>query len=189
MPPRRVPGRGYGTSSAVETATWQRIVESLRAHGVRHLSLLEAPSDAPPLPLPELVDEVLRASDPRLRQSLVPLLLTHPDYGPLVRERIDRLPADLADRAKRLYVVAAAAQRMWRSRLEWILGRQPLLAPAYEEDLQVPDLDQAYGRAAFLAVADDEEARYGYNARAGYEALIDQVLAEMDVGNWGAGDA
>lgn len=186
MPRDSIAMRRRQAAIDTEMATWQPIVEGLHAQGVRHLTLPASTRGTPPPPLPDLIDHLLRASDPRLRQVLVPLLLTHPDYGPLVRERIEYLPSHLVDRARRLYVIAAAAQRMWRSRLQWALGPQVLLAPAFEEDLRTPSLDQEYGEAAFVQVAEDEEALYGYNALAGYEALVDQVLAEMDVGNWGS---
>src|SRR5437660_1694752 len=106
------PRRGRRTAEA-GAAEWQRLVESLRTHGVRHLSLPASSTDAPPLPLAELVDDLLRTPDPRLRQAVVPLLLTHPEYARLVQERIEHLPPELADRARRLYLVSAALQRMW----------------------------------------------------------------------------
>jgi hypothetical protein len=135
------------------------------------------------------MDCLLRSNDPRLRQAIIPLLLTYPDQAHALQHVIARLPAALAERAKYLYVVAAAAQRMWRSRLQWTLGPQPLIPVAYDRELGIPDIDAEHGQAALLRVAKKEEEHYGYNALAGYRALIEQILAEIEVGNWGAAHA
>ena len=86
----------------------------------------------------------------------------------------------------RRYVAAAALQRMWRTRIELALRRRPLIPPAYLRELGLPPLEEDYGRAALRALSADEEARYGYDAWAGYTSLMDLFLSEIELRGWGA---
>lgn len=178
----RYSGRGAPTAAA----TWDALVDALRAYGVRHLTRGDGRWSGPPPPPEVLVDQLARSGDPRLRQAIIPLLLSHPSFADAARHAIEALPPAERDRARRAYVAAAALQRMWRTRLELALGPQPLIPPAYLDEFCLPPLDRAFGEDTLWALAADEEARYGHNAWAGYRTLAEQVLAEMAVGNWGA---
>ncbi len=85
----------------------------------------------------------------------------------------------------RRYVAAAALQRMARSRISLSLGRQPDIPPAYLDELGLSPLYEDFGRATLLALATEEEARYGYAAWRGYLALLDSFLTEIQRRDWG----
>lgn len=113
------------------------------------------------------------------------LLLTHPRLAGEARLVIASLEATLRDRAIRRYVAAAALQRIARSRIALSLGQQPDIPPAYLDELELPSLDQDYGRETLFALAADEQARYGHRALQGYLALLDLFLAEIRRKGWG----
>lgn len=81
---------------------------------------------------------------------------------------IDDLPTSQRDLAMRRYVAAAALQRMAQTRIELAIGKKPLVPPAYLEELALPALECEFGRATLLELANDEERRYGYDARGTY---------------------
>jgi hypothetical protein len=85
----------------------------------------------------------------------------------------------------RRYVAAAALQRLWRTRLSTAIGDLPLISPAYLDDLQLPSLDDDHGQMTLWTLAQQESLAYGYNAWAGYESLMELILAEMDTRRWG----
>jgi hypothetical protein len=86
----------------------------------------------------------------------------------------------------RRYVAAAALQRMARTRLAQHLGPRPLIPPAYLDELGLPSLDEEFGRVALLVLADQEQARYGYDAWRTYLNLLDLFLGEIRRPTWGS---
>lgn len=137
----------------------------------------------------ELFRRLANASDPRLREAAVPLLLTYPQLAPVARAAIAGLGGVTRDRAMYHYVAAAGLQRMWRTRLQWELGPQPLIPQAYLDELELPSLEEDYGRATLLALAQREEEQFGHNAWAGYTSLMDLILAEIRCAGWGRSGA
>jgi hypothetical protein len=162
----------------VRADEWDRLASALNALGIRYI----APHRRVRGRLPEgaeLFRELVSASAVRLQEAIIPLLLTRPDLASAARVAIDDLHGVERDRAMRKYVAAAALQRMWRTRLQQDLGPGPPIAEAYVEELGLPPLDEDYGRATLRALSGQEEARYGYNAWAGYTSLMDMFLAEI----------
>jgi hypothetical protein len=128
----------------------------------------------------ELLARVWSSADPRLRESAVALLLVRPDLADAAAEAISRLAGPPQERAMMGYVAASALQRMWRTRLGLALGRQPAIAPRFLERWGLPPLEQDHGEPTLLALAEVEEEAHGYDAWAGYRALMDGVLGELD---------
>jgi hypothetical protein len=159
---------------------WERLVASLEDYDVRHLSPGVGVDERTTIEPEELLFQLATAQAVRLREAWIPFLLRHPDLAPAAQRALARLDGDLRERAMRRYVVAAALQRLWRSRLSWTLGPQPLLPPAYLDELGLPSLELDFGRETLRAVAMDEERRWGHNAWDGYATLMDTFLAEIE---------
>lgn len=157
---------------------WDELAAALNARGVRHV--------APTRPVRASVDDVdlfarlWSSRDPRLRESPVALLLVQPDQAGAAAQAIEHLSEPERERAMMAYVAASALQRMWRTRLGLALGRQPWLPPRFLERWSLPPLEQHHGELTLLAVAELEEAAHGYAALAGYRALMDGLLGELD---------
>lgn len=173
------PGR-----ETLQDREWDVLASAVNRCGVDHI----APRRRVRANLPqgvELFRRLATASSVRLQEAIIPLLLTHPDLAPAARAALDNLTGSARDRAMRRYVAAAALQRMWRTRLQQDLGPQPLLPAAYLDELGLPPLEADFGRATLYALAQQEEARYGHNAWAGYTSLMDLILAEIGRKGWG----
>ena len=164
---------------------WDTLTTALNSLGVFHLAPRRVRrSGLPPTPR-ELFDALWRADEPRLHQAAVVLLLTHPELAPEAHAAIEWLTGTARDRAMRRYVAAVALQRMARTRIMLDLGPQPLLPPAYLDELALPPLDAEFGRRTLLALAAAEEERYGYDAWATYRTLLDHFLAAIRRRGWG----
>jgi hypothetical protein len=165
-------------------ADWDELAAGLNRHGVLHVQPIATPTAPPPLGR-ELIRRLQLSSAVRLREALVPLLLTHPELDSDAQRAIRTLPTSAGRRARLRYAAAAALQRMWRTRLEEALGPHRLIAPAYVDELGLPPLDEDFGRATLLALSNLETAEYGHDAWAGYAALMDMLLGEIRSPGWG----
>jgi hypothetical protein len=180
-------GRRVGVTMSSESdaaAEWDALASALNAYGVNHV----APSqrvDAPRPPPADLFRRLALAASVRLQEAAIPLLLTHPRLAAAAQTGIEGLRGPIRDRAMRRYAAAAALQRMWRTRLATDLGLQPLIAPAYLDELGLPALDRDFGRATLRTLAAQEEELYGHDAWAGYTSLMDLFLAEVQLRGWG----
>ena len=174
-------------ATATERATdeWDALATALNAWGIKHVAPARPyRGDIPRTPR-ELFERLARTGDPRLQEASTMLLLTHPNLAPEARAAISALDRASRDRAMRRYVAAAAMQRMARTRIALHLGQQPDVSPAYLDELGLPGLEEDYGRETLLALAADEEQRYGNPAWRGYLTLLDRFLAEIRRRGWG----
>lgn len=166
-------------------AEWDRLAKALNGYGIRHIAPVGRPRTTEPADPAELFLDLARTSHVRLQEAAILLLLTYPRLASFAQDAIGRLEGAERDRAMRRYMAASALQRMWRSRIRLALGEQPLIPPAYLEELGLPPLEEDYGRATLRALSAQEEARYGYDAWAGYTSLVDLFLAEITLKRWG----
>lgn len=178
------PGAALDTADA--DREWDALATALNRWSVLHVAPGRARRAGVPRTAGALFERLLNSPEPRLHQAAVLLLLTHPRLAPEARAVIERLSGIARDRAMRRYVAAAALQRMARTRIALSLGPQPLLLAAYVDELGLPPLEEEFGRAALLALADEEQARYGYDAWGTYRSLLDLFLSEIRRRGWGA---
>lgn len=164
---------------------WDELTTALNRLGVLHVAPGEPRPHDVPLSATELFARLWRSTEPRLHQAAVVLLLTHPNLAANARAAIAHLDSVTRERAKRRYLAAAALQRMAKTRIAMRLGAQPLILEAYLDDLNLPPLDDEYGRETLLALAQQEHDRYGYDAWGTYRTLLDLFLNEIRRRDWG----
>jgi len=140
---------------------WDDLVDRLATCDVTHLTGGSAaygrvtdrgPSD---VELAQLIRELARAPEPRLRDALIALLLRHPEDAPVFRQVIGTLPAEHPARASLLarLFAAAALQREHYALWARALPGYPLIDVAdlvAETGLPAPEIEggQALLRAA-----------------------------------------
>ena len=182
MPPDRRPAANEATIDGAADE-WDVLASALNGRGIRHIAPRRRRkrrfSDA------ELFRRLAEADDARLREASVLWLLTDPTVAEAAQDAIAGLDGPVRERAMLRYVAAAALQRMWRTRLEWDLGPRPLIPPSYLAELDLPSLDDDYGRATLLALARREEECFGHDAWAGYTSLMELLLGELRSPAWG----
>jgi hypothetical protein len=164
---------------------WDELTTALNRWGVLHVAPGALQSHGLPPSASELFARLWQATDPRLQQAGVVLLLTHPGLASDARSAIDELDGVTRERAKRRYVAAAALQRMAKTRIAMRLGLKALIPEAYLDDFDLPPLDGEFGRETLLALAEQEQGRFGYDAWGTYRALLDHFLNEIQRRDWG----
>ena len=179
----RAPADAGDSDAMVE---WDGLTTALNRRGVIHLAPERPRRVGVPSTARELFERLALSPESRLQQAAVMLLLTHPHLAADAQAAIDRLDGAARDRAMRRYVAAAALQRMARTRIALQLGVQPPIPAAYVDALGLPSLDEEFGRATLLTMADQEQGRYGYDAWGTYWALLDRFLTEIRRSGWGA---
>lgn len=171
-----------------ELDDWDELAAALNAAGIRHIAPGASAAAVPTQRLPAgstLIARLLSADDVRLQEASVLLLLTRPNLADTFAAEAEHLPGETGVQAKHRYVAAAALQRMWRSRIAWALGPQALIPARYLDQLGLPDLDQDFGRATLRSLCELAEARWGYDAWAGYTSLLALFLNEIEHPAWG----
>ncbi len=181
--PRRAPS-AQGSDRAAE---WDSLTSALNRRGIVHVVPARARRAGVPRTDRALFERLFQSDDARLQQAAILLLLTHPGLAGEAGSAIDVLAGVARDRAMRRYVAAAALQRMARSRIASHLGPQPLIPPAYLDELGLSPLDAEFGRAALLELAEREQELYGYDAWGTYRSLLDLFLGEIRRRGWGHG--
>jgi hypothetical protein len=165
----------------------QTLVRALRERGVRYLTA--GPRDQadtgdavpPDVPPEALLEGLAMSPSARLRYTIAPLLLVHPELAPHVEELARRLAPPARDVLVEAYVAAVYLQRAWRTRLRRFLGEQPALPPLWIQELGLPGPEERFGRAGLAALR--ARRRRGATARHGiYEQvavnLFGQLVAE-----------
>ncbi len=178
----QLPGRDVGDADN----EWDILATALNRWGVVHVAPGHPVRVGLPATASELFERLARAVAPRLQQAIVVMLLTHPHLAADAQAAIERLDGVLRDRAMRRYVAAVALQRMAKSRIGLSLGSQPLVPVAYLPALNLPPLDAEFGRVTLLALAAQEQERYGYDAWGTYRTLLDHFLNDILRRGWGA---
>jgi hypothetical protein len=128
------------------------IVDALMARGITYLDggsgLPIRISDA------DLIAALAQSEDPRLQLALIPLLLAHPSIAALVPKVVVQTDARHARLLRQLYTAAACLQRYWYERLRELRSDMSLLPDYFGAELNLPSLDQLFGRLALGAVAE-----------------------------------
>jgi hypothetical protein len=169
----------------VSADDWDELTTALNRWGVLHVAP-GVPSDVGvPSSATELFGRLWRSNVPRLQQAGVVLLLTHPELAEEARAAIRDLDGVSQERAKWRYVAAAALQRMAKTRIAQRLGPRPLVSEAYLDEFGLPPLEKEFGRETLLALAKQEQDRFGYDAWGTYRTLLDHFLGDIRRRDWG----
>lgn len=140
-----------------DQAAWDDVVDRLAVYDVTHLAggssaygWVAAGRGPVGDDLDRLIRELARASEPRLRDALIALLLRHPEDAPALRRVMETLPAEHPARASLLarLLAAAALQREHYAAWARALPGRPLIDVAdlvASEGLPAPEVDD--GRA------------------------------------------
>jgi hypothetical protein len=158
-----------GTS---EAAAYDDFVDRLAAYDVTYLTGGNADSKALATTqttgdVGTLTLDLIRAPEPRLRESVIALLLRHPELAPSARVAIDSLAHDDPSRSalQARLLVAAALQHIWRFVLPLYLPGQPRI--------DVDDLTRQLG----LSLAD-------YEGRDALLQAVPRLMASPHIVDW-----
>ncbi|MBI5713321.1 MAG: hypothetical protein HZC38_07845 [Chloroflexi bacterium] len=167
----------------VETLDSSILISQLASQGVRHLRSAQATVAAASLNTDALIAELARRPEPRLRESLIPLFIRHPEYSEVARKLVETLEPTASESLAHMYTAAVYLQRFWSGTLGLSLKSLTLLpnyfgVPRYN----LPDENEHFGESGLRALAKLYEEKTGYNWLSAYHSIIalllDQLLLE-----------
>jgi hypothetical protein len=160
---------------------WDRLAAALRTRSVDYLASSDAWAE--PLDDETLIASLAAHSQPRLVQSLIALLLIHPELAP----QVPLLRAGLAPAAQvellAHYMAAVYLQSMWRIRLDHYLPPTPDLPDYFSTELGLPDALDLYGEAGLYALAKWHSAHAAGQANhlSEYQSVAQLLLAAVEL--------
>ena len=158
------------------------LVGQLAQHGVRTLMVAESAAAIPPISPPDLITQLAQHPSPRLRDSLIPLFLRHPEYAEYVPELVDGLPVAAANHLRHLYTAAAYLQRFWHITLSIYLGTFALLPDYYGQSYyHLPSPSERFGEAGLRQLAYQMELSTGYEWLTVYESALSLLLLQLEL--------
>jgi len=131
--------------------TAEQLVSQLNNLGV-HFVTGGDPAPVTPLPPADLMAELARQPEARLRLALIPLLLSYPDYGAAAPECAAQLNPPSRTTFQLFYTAAVLLQQIYAAQLRVLLGPQPALPDLFSADLGVPAEENPQRRLYHLAL-------------------------------------
>jgi hypothetical protein len=160
----------------------ERLVTALRENGIRFLAGGDgAGAKSDRLSPSELIGNLARHPDPRLRLSLTSLFLLHPDWAVHVPAVVATLDLRAAQELQARYMAAVYLQRTWRTRLGFYLGDFETLPDLYSQALGLPPPDERFGKTGLVALAEwhASHSEYPFNRLASYHKAADLLFGQL----------
>jgi hypothetical protein len=130
-----------------------------------------------------LIAALAQHDSPRVRESLIPLFLRHPEYAsyvPPLTLRSAALPIPASMTLRHFYTAAVYLQRLWQGKLEMYLGTLPILPDYFgQSEWGLPAPTDHYGEAGLRALAEHFQAQTGDNWLSTYQAAISLFLNQL----------
>ena len=157
------------------------LVAALEALGVRYLRAV-APVGSCAIEPDDLIASLACHPQPRFREALIPLFLRHPEYASFVQESVFALDAGSATTLRHMYTAAVYLQQMWQSTLSIYLGKFPLLPDYFgKTDFKLPAPEVYFGEIGLRALADQFQAKTGFDWWSTYQSVIHLFLAQLSL--------
>jgi hypothetical protein len=155
------------------------IAATLAEFDVRYLRTVEESGPVATTPA-QLIAVLVQHPAPRVRESLLPLFLRHPEFARHVPNLALTLPPTAATTLRHLYTAAVYLQHLWRGQLESYLGEQPWLPDYFgQSEWQLPPPTVHYSEAGLRLLANHFQARTGDNWLNTYETAVSLFLQQL----------
>ena len=174
---------GGAPLSPVETeARRDDLVAALRERGIRYLAPSDPQAgDAAALAPQELIADLAAQADARLRLTLIPLFVLHPEWADLVPRAAAEMDELGRTELMACYTAAVYLQRLWSIRLGLYLPVVSPLPDWFSERMGLPSPDERHGKVGLYALADWHAARspYPFNWLASYQRVMEQLFDQL----------
>ena len=174
---------GGAPLSPVETeARRDDLVAALRERGIRYLAPSDPQAgDAAALAPQELIADLAAQADARLRLTLIPLFILHPEWADLVPRAAAEMDELGRTELMACYTAAVYLQRLWSIRLGLYLPVVSPLPDWFSERMGLPSPDERHGKVGLYALADWHAARspYPFNWLASYQRVMEQLFDQL----------
>ena len=170
-------GVGERMSLAAVALDDAALAQELARLGVRHLRVYRSAENVSPVAPESLIAALASHAEPRFREALIPLFISHPELASRVRKVIDGLEPLAALTLRHMYTAAVYLQRFWSRVLTMYLGDLPLLPDYFgTASFHLPEPSEAHGEAGLRALARMFERDFG-----GYYYCVDWMGVYVNV--------
>jgi hypothetical protein len=126
-----------------------------------------------------LLASLAEQEEARLRLGIIPLLLRHPDWAPLVPVAVQRLSPRKRELLKLYYTAAMLLQQKYAALLESFLGPSAPLTDWYSAELGIPTRGDPEARLRVLARKQREQSGLALNWLGTYEHAADRFVRHL----------
>ncbi len=131
-----------------------------------------------------LLASLAEQEEARLRLGIIPLLLRHPDWAPLVPAAVQRLAPRKRKLLKLYYTAAMLLQQKYAALLESFLGPFAPLTDWYSAELGIPTRGEPEARLRALARRQREQSGLALNWLGTYEHAAGRFIVSSRSRNW-----
>jgi hypothetical protein len=155
------------------------LAAALAKYDVHYLRTPTATKSLPTDP-ESLIVNLVKHQSPRAHEALIPLFLRHPEFARYIPSLVQALPHDASLTLRHLYTAAVYLQHLWRGKLEMYFGNV-LLLPNYfgESEWGLPNLTVHYGEAGLRVLAEQLQAKTGFNWLDNYHSVMALYLSQL----------
>jgi len=143
---------------------------------------LRTPTETEPLPVDPagLIAVVAKHPSPRVRETLIPLFLRHPEFARYVPDLVAVLPPTASTTLQHWYTAAVYLQQLWWGKLEMYLGNGPLLPDYFgQSEWELPAPTEHYGEAGLRVLAEHLRSKTGDNWLSTYQTVMSLYLNQL----------
>jgi len=158
------------------------LVAALRERGIRYLAPSDPQAgDAAALAPQALIADLAAQADARLRLSLIPLFILHPEWADLAPCAAAQLDEPAQTELMACYTAAVYLQRQWNIRLGLYLPVVSPLPDWFSERMGLPSPEERHGKVGLYALAGWHAAHspYSFNWLASYQRVIYQLFDQL----------
>lgn len=133
------------------TATGEQLANALHALGVKFIMGGGSEDDTLRKQPARLLTALAQSGESRLRLSLIPLFLEHPEFAARVRAVAKSLDPAARLTLQCYYTAAVWLQQLYRPRLEVLIGKKPSLPDYFSRELGMENANDPEGNLQRLA--------------------------------------
>lgn len=159
------------------TATGAQLANALHTLGVNFIMGGQDEEDAFAERPVHLIAALAESNEARLRLSLIPLFLMHPDFSRHVRTAAEELHGPARITLHCYYSAAVFLQRKYRMRLEGVVGQQPTLPDYFSNGLGLAIVDDTEENLHQLAACQQQLSGLQINWLGTYEHALKRWIS------------
>ncbi|HEY9151418.1 MAG TPA: hypothetical protein VIN60_00925 [Anaerolineales bacterium] len=133
------------------TATGEQLANALHALGVKFIMGGESTNESLHKQPARLIAALAESSESRLRLSLIPLFLEHPEFAVQVRSVADHLNPSARLTLQCYYTAAVWLQQKYHSQLDGLIGKKSPLPDYFSRELGLENTNDPESNLRLLA--------------------------------------
>lgn len=163
------------------TATGEQLADALHALGVKFIMGGVSRNESLHKHPARLIAALAESNESRLRLSLIPLFLEHPEFAVHVRSAANNLSPSARLTLQCYYTAAVWLQRQYRPRLDGLIGKKPTLPDYFSLDLGLENTSNPERNLQWLAKRQQILSGAQVNWLGTYQHAVQVWLKDLEI--------